>query len=547
MRDRRPAFAAALVGFLWYLELGGGHTLNPTNLDWVLDGDWRQHLLGWLFFRNDPWTFPLGTITSLPYGIGTTIGFTDSNPLLSLLLKPFSPWLPSDFQFIGLWLASCFVLQGYMGAKLARLVTTDPVQQVLGGCLFVFSPVLAARMGHDTLCAHWILLGLLYTGLREYRDGLDARRTSWWSVAAVMTAAAVHPYLAAMTYVLAMTGFIRFWLTGLMTRWRAVVSALVATAGLLLVWYVIGYFGRASIASEGFGRYSADLVALFDPRDYSGMISSFGLASEHWEGVGFLGLGGLVALVAAAIAVRQQRARLPSIVKPILIACLLMAVYALSSDIRFDGILILRIRKLYDHIHTVTSAFRASGRFIWALHYLVLLAGLWGLTRISLRGRHSMTTALLTVAVMLQAVDLRVLPVGTNKHFRQAPDAGLQLASGHFRHMAVYPMQILGGCGDTYEEDHVYRWMLQAYRLKLTYNSGIFARFSWDAAQAECARLKRMVEGGVLNPQTIYVVAKDELDRFRQAEAACGRFDGDWICVSKDSDERFRTLVTTGK
>jgi hypothetical protein len=226
---RSPAVVRrALIGFLWYLELGGAPTLLPTNIDWVLDGDWRQHWLGWLFFRREPWTFPLGTITSLPYGIGTTIGFTDSNPLVSLMLKPFSSWLPEVFQFIGPWLALCFVLQGYMGAKLASLITKDPLQQVLGGCLFVFSPILAARMGHDTLCAHWILLGLIYTGLRDYRDSADARRTSWWSVAAVVMAAAIHPYLAVMTYVLALTGFIRFWLLGLMTWWRALLSVLIA-------------------------------------------------------------------------------------------------------------------------------------------------------------------------------------------------------------------------------------------------------------------------------------------------------------------------------
>jgi hypothetical protein len=166
---------------------------------------------------------------------------------------------------------------------------------------------------------------------------------------------------------------------------------------------------------------------------------------------------------------------------------------------------------------------------------------------VKVRGRQAIATALLTLAVTLQAVDLRLTPVGKPKHFRLAPDAGLQIARGHFRHMAVYPMQILGGCGETYEEDHVYRWMLEAYRLNLTYNSGIFARYSWDAAQAECGRLDRMVGAGLLDSQTIYVVAKERVDEFTQAGAACGRFDGDWICVSRDSDERFRTLVATGK
>jgi len=42
-------------------------------------------------------------------------------------------------------------------------------------------------------------------------------------------------------------------------------------------------------------------------------------------------------------------------------------------------------------------------------------------------------------------------------------------------------------------------------------------------------------------------VAPAYLERFRAIGAACGRFDGDWICVGVHSDERFRTLVATGK
>ena len=50
-----------------------------------------------------------------------------------------------------------------------------------------------------------------------------------------------------------------------------------------------------------------------------------------------------------------------------------------------------------------------------------------------------------------------------------------------------------------------------------------------------------------LDAQTIYVVSPAHVPRFKSAGAACGRFDGDWICVSRDSDETFRTYVETGK
>ena len=143
---RWPRYAAAFLGFVWFLEIGGGPTLNPTHIALIMSGDWLQHWLGWLFFRHDPWTFPLGTISSLPYPVGTTIGFTDSNPLVSLLLKPFSP-AAVEFQFIGPWFALCFVMQGYMGAALASTVTGGPGSSSSAATLFVLSPVLVARLG----------------------------------------------------------------------------------------------------------------------------------------------------------------------------------------------------------------------------------------------------------------------------------------------------------------------------------------------------------------------------------------------------------------
>src|SRR2546428_12355110 len=106
-RKSWPRIAAGAAGFAWYLWIGGAPSLNPTHLGWLLKGDWAQHVLGWLLFRSEPWRLPLGSLPSALYPVGSTIGFTDSNPLLSIVLKPFAPHLPSDFQFIGPWLACC--------------------------------------------------------------------------------------------------------------------------------------------------------------------------------------------------------------------------------------------------------------------------------------------------------------------------------------------------------------------------------------------------------------------------------------------------------
>jgi hypothetical protein len=335
----------------------------------------------------------------------------------------------------------------------------------------------------------------------------------------------------------------------LMTLRRAAFGAAAVTAGMFAVWGVIGYIGRSGVGSPGFGLYTADLLTLFDPRQYSRLVPDLHTAVAHWEGVGFLGPAGIIAAIVALTLAIRRHVSVPRFARPLIVICLLMAVYALSSDITFGDVLILRLRSLYSYVGPLTSAFRASGRFIWPLHYLLLVAGIWGVTRLVVGPtRQSTGTVLLALAVVLQAFDLKLDPSwAAPKAFKQAPMGDVALARGHYRHMAIYPAQVLGGCGERYEEDYVYRYMLEAYRLDLTYNSGVFSRFSWDAMQAACGQLDLDVEFGRLDPQTIYVVWPDRVDRLTRAGAACGRFDGDWICVSGDSDERFRRFVTTGK
>src|SRR6186713_2658943 len=141
MSKQWPRLAAAALGFLWYLKMGGGPTLNPANTSWAFYGDWRQHWLGWQFFRDAPWTFPPALLPALPYPVGTALAFTDSNPLVSILLKPFSPWLPAEAQFIGPWLALCLTPQGYAGAALAGFVPRTNRRHLPGGPLSVLTPV----------------------------------------------------------------------------------------------------------------------------------------------------------------------------------------------------------------------------------------------------------------------------------------------------------------------------------------------------------------------------------------------------------------------
>jgi hypothetical protein len=546
-RIRWPRYGAAAVGFAWYLYIGGGSTLHPLNIGWLLAGDWRQHWLGFLFFRLEPWRFPLGTVSSLLYPVGTNIGFTDSNPLLSILLKPFSGWLPAEFQLIGLWLAGCFAMQGYMGAALASTVTKNAWQQLLGGCLIALSPVLAGRIGHDTLCAQWIVIALLYLGLREYSDAAEAPRKAFVAAGLAIVSAAIHPYLAAMCWTLALAVFVGLWRGRRVTAGRLALLAVGTTVGMLAVFGAIGYLGGpASVSSGGFGDYSADLLTFVDPREFSRFFPDLRTRAGHWEGLGFLGAGGVVAAVVGFVTLIRKRPSLRPGMGVTIVACALMGVYALSWHVTRHDRQVVDLRPLYNHLEFITGPFRASGRFIWPLHYLVLLGGIWGLTRLPFSRAGSATTVL-AIVVAVQAADYEPARwMLEEKHFREAAK-DLAVAAGRYRHMALYPAQVMGVCGGSYEEDHVYRFMLAAYRLKMTFNSGIFARLPQERTREACDQSDHAVDAGKFDAQTLYVVPPEWAPRVKDLGAVCGRFDGDWVCVSRDSDRAFRGFLETGK
>jgi hypothetical protein len=133
-----------------FLLIAGFRPIDPQNIGWLttLNPDQVMHYLGWAFYRFSPWESPLGLISN--YGLdigtsntaGTTTVYTDSIPLVALILKALSPILPTPFQYFGFWLLLCFSLQSYFGWKLGLLATKNNISALLVGCLFAFSPIL---------------------------------------------------------------------------------------------------------------------------------------------------------------------------------------------------------------------------------------------------------------------------------------------------------------------------------------------------------------------------------------------------------------------
>jgi Family of unknown function (DUF6311) len=532
---------AAVTGLLWYLRWAGASTLDVSSLDWLTTADWNQHLLGWLFFRNTPWALPLGSLPNLLYPVGSTVGCTDSNPLVSVLLKPISGLLPIDFQFIGPWLATCFMLQGYFGARLAGLVCRSQVHQWLAGSLFAVTPVLLAHVWHDTLCAHWLILGLLHENLVPITKEGQPRALCLGAIVFLLISAGLHPYLVVMVWTLTVSLLVRLWL--LERRLRAA-EALSWFAGSLvapaLVFALLGYVGSRLVA-PGYGDYSADLLTLLNPMGRSRLLPSLPTLPMQYEGFAYLGLGviGLCAL-SLGVSVRYHLHPRRSTV-PLLVGCALLAVFSLSPTVTAAGVKLVDLSAVYYPVRGLFEPFRSSGRFIWPLHYLVLLGAIAGVAQGL--GKHPRAlTGVLALALSLQIADMPLMSPFAARRARRISDEGWELATGKYEHLALFPTQVFGAC-ERWTGDPVYRYALHAYRSRMTFNSGIAARLPKAFSSELCAELRTSIERGELDPGTVYVVAPQELDLFRRADATCGALDGDIVCVSPTGDAAFRAYL----
>ena len=109
-----PAMAG-LVGAVALIASLGPSIVHPTNIDWLMHADYRLHFLGWHLYRASPWTLPIGATPLHIWPVGSSVGLTDSMPVASVFFKLLDPLLPPIFQFIGLWFAASYALQGDFG------------------------------------------------------------------------------------------------------------------------------------------------------------------------------------------------------------------------------------------------------------------------------------------------------------------------------------------------------------------------------------------------------------------------------------------------
>lgn len=545
------AALAALGGVACCAAYLGPSTLSPGNIDWLSRGDHVQHFTAWAMYRNEPLlAWPLGHISGIMYPLGATTGFTDAIPWAALLFRAVSPLLPEPFQFFGIWLASCFALMGWFGARLAAHFGARPVEQLLIGLIFATSSLVLGRaLGHEALAAHWLLVAGFLTYARGAKAGSTARPVAA-AIAIAVIASGVHPYLMALCFGISAVTLFRFWrIDQAMSVARFAASAgalLAATLGTVLAFGYLGLGGSANWS--GYGKYSADLTSLFNPTGFSRWVPSLPMRpDQRFEGFAYLGLGVLAMLLVGVVELVRRRRELGARGMlgrwaPMLALALLCAANAVMPEFTFAGTSLHTSDRIYERLRPLLDIFRANGRFMWPAHYLAATAAA-ALVLKAFASRPRVRVAVIATAVFLQLGERYVPNPGPNPPFpvKRAPE--WQLARGEYRHLLLYPPQIPHEKTHCWgpSEDYYAEWTYLAAQLGMTINSGRSGRFRISDADELCAAIQRDVQQHVFREDAVYVVEKVHEAELLGApeQVACARLDGTLACAARSHRTAF--------
>ena len=72
------------IGIICFLMVAGHEILNPKFVNWIHGSDPLKDYIGWAFYRNGPWTFPVGLNPKYGMEISSSIMYSDSIPIMAI-------------------------------------------------------------------------------------------------------------------------------------------------------------------------------------------------------------------------------------------------------------------------------------------------------------------------------------------------------------------------------------------------------------------------------------------------------------------------------
>lgn len=554
----------AVLGAVCFVVVYGVRILNPTYDAWLLQGgDTTAHYVGWEFYRMSDWRFPIGLMDRICYPNSVSIIFTDSIPVFAVLFKLLSPLLPETFQYFGWWALLCFMLQGAFSANLIylylqkpgtgkkttrklcpRFIDGDKAFALAGSLFFVLTPVLLMKMFmHTALASHWLLTASLYyarkyIGFSEKQImKLSKGQMARWGILG-MLCGSIHIYFIPLCGII-LSGFLLVRVIRDKKILPSFLTGMSFCAGAVGTVLALGGLSHDhQWDAGGLGQFSFNMNGFFNSMGWSRwfpLLSSYG--EGFGEGFSYLGVGIFILLLIGVLngswnffrnfrnSGNRKKFSMSMDVWGYIFIVLICVLLSASHKFALNGNYVFEIpypRKIV----SLWGIFRASGRFIWPVIYLIML---WAMDAVRKAVKsNKMAIPLLLAALAVQNYDIgRLIEVKRDFVGRDTvvsiiqDDGWEQIAEGKEHIVFVSPIS----------QNHSILFSMCQFALAhgMTVNDGYFSH-SAAAGDIEKSREESMAE---LSEDTLYIFKEQDKDLCGQYELEYFLLDGLTVGVLK--------------
>jgi hypothetical protein len=561
-------FAIVLGGLFSFFLMG--ENLNPSNTEWLFNKpDPASHFIGWLYYSQDKWAWPITFSKSLAYPTGAVISYSDSIPIFAVIFKVLYTLniLHEKIQYFSILFCLNLILQFFWGTKLIRLFTKNDSDgfyiALASGTLFMMSPVMIWRLlGHFALTSHWLILVCLCSFFKAKKLIKIQDLSKLWMFQAfiILISSGIHPYLATMSLVLIIASFLQLFLQKKI-RLSLLFFLVIGSSTLMFIgWFFFGYFHvKGGGDSQGYEIYSYNLFSIFIKNPDRPLKFIFSLALRPEQGLdsySYLGIGIISFCLANIFRIIYKKPDFKESIALIyknwllLLVLICLTVYAVSNRVTW-GESILFEYPLLPIVSDLAAKFRAGGRFFWPVYYGLIL----GIIIFSLKiWNRQQLRVLLSLVIVIQFLDL--FPVyqyskAWMKNTSQDPNNvefnHLTELSKDYKNIMIFPSY---QCGESPVHFPALEKMAVTHGLKT--NSVYLARYSENDLKIHCKALLDNISSGKLEEDSIYIFGSslfsvaNRINQQVNGSHICGFQDGLIVCQNREKlsdSKKYSSLI----
>lgn len=491
-------FSLILLWFSTGLEI-----IWPTTIGWLESGDGTAEI-SWEFFRSQPLSqFPLGLNPNYGLEISSTIAFDGQIPILSLLFHPLNSLLPVRFQYIGLFLFVCFILNYVVAKRIMLQLRLNNLNSSISSIIISTSPVLLFRYidnDHYVLTSGFLLFYAIHLVLKN-----DSAFLKWLIL--YIVSILIFIYYTAFIFIIHSI-FLLYKVFLKTESIRASTFKLVLTLSVsLFMMFCVGFFyGEVSASDVGFGLFRSTLTSLIDSNQWSAFLPDIGESEGAYEGFGYISLPSFILILSFLLFRTKSTLGKSTDVSffPLWTSSVFLLIFSFSNKISF-GTLELFEYSLPSQLVPIFATFRSSGRFIWLLVFVLFI---WLVYKISLKVNSNNLSIFLSFLLILHSIDIgSQLSSQKNKKFANIYETNLTNAAWTdihecYKNIRIYP--------PTSGVVNSYNFVNLAYNSGLGINTGRFGRLNNDAVNKAFELMHEEFSTGVYRDDSFYIFSGSE-------------------------------------